>query len=89
MSSSPGLAPASAARTRLPDLLRIVRDEPNMAPRVVLFLWVAILARLRARRAVSRGDYSTWLRDESSRAVPGAPFMITEIRCCPDHTELP
>jgi hypothetical protein len=39
-----------------------------MAPRVALFLAVAVLARLKARRAVRQGDYSTWLRDESSRS---------------------
>ncbi len=62
-------APPSSARTRLPDLLMIVRDEPAMAPRVALFLSVAVIARLRARRAAARGDYSTWLRDESSRSA--------------------
>jgi hypothetical protein len=60
--------PASVARTRMSDLLAIVRGEPRMAPRVALFLSVAILARLKARRAIGRGDYSTWLRDESSRS---------------------
>ena len=60
-------APDSTARTRMPDLIEIIRCEPRMASRVVLFLAVAILARQRARRAVARGDFSTWLRDESSR----------------------
>ena len=60
-------APDSTARTRMSDLTAIVRREPRMAPRVALFLSVAVLARLRARRAVARSDYSTWLRDESSR----------------------
>jgi hypothetical protein len=60
-------APVSTARTRPADLLGIVRNRPLMAPRVTLFLAVAMLARFRARRAVQRGDYSTWLRDESSR----------------------
>jgi hypothetical protein len=49
------------------DLTAIIRREPRMAPRVAFFLSMAILARLKARRAVARGDYSTWLRDESSR----------------------
>jgi cellulose synthase/poly-beta-1,6-N-acetylglucosamine synthase-like glycosyltransferase len=67
--------PGSTARTRMPDLLTIARREPRMAPRVMFFLLVAVLARLRASRAVARGDYSTWLRDESSRGAPadGAP----------------
>jgi Glycosyl transferase family 2 len=65
-------APASVARTRPSDLLAIIRGEPRIAPRVALFLSVALLARLRARRAVARGDYTTWLRDESSRSdAPG------------------
>lgn len=63
-------APASTARTGPQDLLTIVRDRPHMAPQVALFLAVAILARSRASRAVRDGDYSTWLRDESSRRPP-------------------
>jgi hypothetical protein len=62
-------APVSTARTRPADLLAIVRGRPRMAPQVTLFLVVAMLARLRARRAVRHGDYSTWLRDESSRRL--------------------
>lgn len=61
------LAPAQTPRTRMSDLAAIIHSEPRMAPRVGLFLSVAVLARLRARRAVARGDYSTWPRDESSR----------------------
>jgi len=60
-------APASTARTRMCDLLAIARAEPRMAPRVALFLAIALVARTGARRQVARGDYSTWLRDESSR----------------------
>jgi hypothetical protein len=60
-------APTSTARTRPSDLLAMVRDRPRLAPRVTLFLVVAVLARLQAGRTVRRGDYSTWLRDESSR----------------------
>jgi hypothetical protein len=59
--------PDGAGRTRPTDLLTIARENPGMPPRVALFLMIAVLARLRARRAVRRGDYSTWLRDESSR----------------------
>lgn len=65
-------APPSTARTRPADLLSIIRDSPRMAPQVVLFLAVAMLARLRARRTVRSADYSTWLRDESSRRPPAA-----------------
>ena len=60
-------APESTARTRICDLTAIIRGEPRMALRVAYFLSMAVLARLKARRAVARGDYSTWLRDESSR----------------------
>jgi hypothetical protein len=38
-----------------------------LAPRVALFLAVAVLARRRAAREVRRREYTTWLRDESSR----------------------
>jgi hypothetical protein len=60
-------APESTARTSMSDLAAIIRTEPRMAPRVALFLFMAALARLKAHRAVASGDYSTWLRDESSR----------------------
>jgi hypothetical protein len=60
-------APESTARTSMSDLAAIIRSEPRMVPRVALFLFIAALARLKARRAVANGDYSTWLRDDSSR----------------------
>jgi hypothetical protein len=56
-----------AGRTSMSDLMAIARENAGMPPRVMLFLAIAVLARLRARRAVRRGDFSTWLRDESSR----------------------
>lgn len=74
-------APESTARTRVSDLAAIIRSEPRMAPRAVLFLSMAIMARLRARRAVARGDYSTWLRDDSSRrgaAIPLAGHRLSD-----------
>jgi hypothetical protein len=43
--------------------------RPRLVPRIPVFVGVGTLARLRSRRAVARGDFSTWLRDESSRAV--------------------
>jgi Glycosyl transferase family 2 len=42
--------------------------RPGLAPRVPLFLLVGVVARLQSRRAVRAGDFTTWLRDESSRA---------------------
>jgi hypothetical protein len=64
-------APPSTARTRPADLLTIVLADPAMAPRVALFLCITAVARSRAHRAVLRGDYSTWQRDESSRGGRG------------------
>ena len=60
-------APGATARTRPADLRAIIGWSPRMALRVGIFMAVAVLARLRARRAVRHRDYSTWLRDESSR----------------------
>ncbi len=67
--AAPG-APNASARTRPTDLLAIARTGPGMAARVAVFVAVAVVAQARARRAVARGDFSTWLRDESSRANP-------------------
>jgi glycosyltransferase involved in cell wall biosynthesis len=64
-------APASTARTRGSDLVAIARADPRLLPRVALFLLVAVAARLAARRYLARGDFTTWLRDESSR-LPAA-----------------
>jgi glycosyltransferase involved in cell wall biosynthesis len=60
-------APTASARTRPGDLVAIVSAAPLMAPRVAFFLVMALIARLRARRAIRNHDYSTWLRDDSSR----------------------
>lgn len=65
---APGLD-GSADQTRISDLTAIVRRRPAMLVRVGYFLSVAAFARLKASRA--RGDYQTWLRDESSR-IPAA-----------------
>jgi hypothetical protein len=59
----------SADRTRISDLTAIIRRRPGMLLRVGYFLSVAVVARLRASRARARGDYVTWLRDETSRAA--------------------
>jgi len=61
-------APPSTARTRPAELAAILRDQPSAAPRLMLFLVVTIISRLAAGRMIGRGDYSTWLRDESSRS---------------------
>lgn len=63
-----GVTPAAAqARTSLGDLVALVRRRPLLAPKMAVFVAVTLAARWRARGAIRRGDFSTWLRDESSR----------------------
>jgi hypothetical protein len=62
--SRAGLA---AARTSRADLLTVVRQDPRMALRLPVFLGITVLSRRGARRQIRSGDYTTWLRDESSR----------------------
>jgi hypothetical protein len=62
--SRAGLA---AARTTRADLLTVVRSDPRMALRLPAFLGITLLSRRGARRRIRSGDYTTWLRDESSR----------------------
>ncbi|MEO3853600.1 glycosyltransferase family 2 protein [Acrocarpospora sp. B8E8] len=61
-------------RTSPRDILAIVRRRPLLADAAAVFLAVTVLARRRANRAIRSGDYTTWLRDESSRAqdLPGS-----------------
>lgn len=56
------------ARTSPGDLWRLVRERPALAPRVPVFVAVAVAGRLRARRALRTNDFTTWHRDTSSRA---------------------
>lgn len=58
----------STSRTRLSQLLRIAAISPTDTISVGVFLAITLMARLRAALVVHRGDYGTWLRDESSRA---------------------
>jgi hypothetical protein len=60
-------APSSTARTRPADLLAIARQGPQMIPRILVFAAMALAAKWQGNKATRRGDYSTWLRDESSR----------------------
>ncbi|MEO3807822.1 glycosyltransferase [Sphaerisporangium sp. B11E5] len=62
-----GPGPAREARTGARDLLAIARRAPWLAPHLAVFLAVTLVARARARKAVRAKDYTTWLRDESSR----------------------
>lgn len=66
-------APGSTARTQITDLPTIVRQDVRLAPAVVLFLIVALLARMRARWAAPLAGDAQWLRDESSRSAPAPP----------------
>jgi len=58
---------ATDSRTSRHDLLQLAAD-PRLAVKLPVFLAAAVLARRRAARAVAKGDYQTWHRDESSRA---------------------
>jgi hypothetical protein len=62
----PGAASPSA-RTKPADLRNLLRGEPWLLPHVAVFLTAAVVARRTSRKAIRSGDFSTWLRDESSR----------------------
>jgi hypothetical protein len=61
------VAGGASARTSRSDLLGVVRRRPSMALRLPVFLAVTLISRARARRRIAAGDYTTWLRDASSR----------------------
>lgn len=59
-----------SSRTSTADLKALLRAAPlRNGPRLAWFVAVTALARSRSRRAVKAGDFTTWLRDESSRAA--------------------
>lgn len=59
-----------SSRTSAGDLKSLLREAPlRNAPRLAWFVAVTMAARRRSRRAVKAGDFTTWLRDESSRAA--------------------
>ncbi|MFB8392791.1 glycosyltransferase [Streptomyces yangpuensis] len=61
-------APAApSARTGTADLRALLRARPTLVPEVAVFAAAALAARRGARRAIREQDFSTWLRDESSR----------------------
>ncbi|MCY0926735.1 glycosyltransferase [Streptomyces sp. H27-H1] len=64
--SGPG-ASVPSARTGTGDLRALLRAQPRLLPGVAVFVVAALAARRGARRAIRTGDFSTWLRDESSR----------------------
>ncbi|KRD42985.1 hypothetical protein ASE38_01460 [Cellulomonas sp. Root930] len=59
---------APTATTGVRTLLGIAVEHPRAAPKLLVFVAVTLVARTQARRAVRRGDFNTWLRDESSRS---------------------
>ncbi|KJK47522.1 MULTISPECIES: glycosyltransferase [unclassified Streptomyces] len=58
---------APSARTGTGDLRALLRARPTLVPEVAVFGTAALAARRAARRAIRDQDFSTWLRDESSR----------------------
>lgn len=60
---------AGRVRTSRSDLVGVLRQRPTLAPRLAAFLVVTAIARWKARRPVRQGDFTTWLRDESSRVT--------------------
>ncbi|MGW7436411.1 glycosyltransferase [Streptomyces sp. NPDC054849] len=65
---SPEQSPAApSARTGTADLRALLRERPQLLPGVLVFVVAALAARRGARKAIRSQDYSTWLRDESSR----------------------
>ncbi len=60
------------SRTRVRTLLALGVRRPALALRLPVFLGVHVAGVLGSRRALRSGDYTTWQRDESSRAAaPG------------------
>ncbi|MFD7077391.1 glycosyltransferase [Nocardioides sp. NPDC059952] len=59
---------ARQASTSVSDLIKLGLRQPSIGLRVPVFLTITVIARWLSRRAVRAGDYTTWLRDESSRA---------------------
>ncbi|MFI1647002.1 glycosyltransferase [Streptomyces avidinii] len=55
------------ARTGTADLRALLRARPALLPGVVVFAVAALAARRGSRKAIRNQDFSTWLRDESSR----------------------
>ncbi len=71
-------APPSTERTRPADLMAIVLAKPTAVPQVAVFVAVTMIARLAARRAIVRKDYTTWLRDDSSRRATGSAGPVAD-----------
>jgi glycosyltransferase involved in cell wall biosynthesis len=65
---------ADEAKTSAADLVAMMRRRPSLALRMPVFVGVAAVSKIAARRRIRRGDFTTWLRDESSRqTAPPSP----------------
>jgi len=52
-------------QTTVRSLLQIMRRQPTITLRVPVFVGVAVVSKIGARLRTARGDYDTWLRDDS------------------------
>jgi hypothetical protein len=75
----------AGARTTKADLLGIVRRQPTIAPRMAVFLAITAYTRLKARRAIRAGDYTTWLRDDSTRVPAQRTEHSTVVETSPSR----
>lgn len=67
--------------TTVGTLIRLGWRRPRAAMGLPVFLAVSLVAKHRARGAVRTGDFTTWLRDESSRERgPSAPTSRAHAR---------
>jgi glycosyltransferase involved in cell wall biosynthesis len=58
---------SDALTTSRSDLLAIIKRRPALTPKVAVFIGVGLVSKVAARRRTRAGDFTTWLRDESSR----------------------
>ena len=58
---------SAEAKTSVRGLLAMAAQSPILLPKLFVFGGVTVAAKLRARRRIGSGDFTTWLRDESSR----------------------
>jgi hypothetical protein len=61
-------AGGSRSSTSLGTLVRVGLRHPRAGLHLPVFLGITLRARWAARKAVRAADFTTWLRDESSRA---------------------
>lgn len=60
-----------SSRTRVRTLLGLAVTRPGLALRLPVYLGISVAGHVGARRAVRSGDFTTWQRDDSSRAPIG------------------